>query len=97
MRKGRKCATHHFVVFVSEAESKRSRLGITVSRKVGNAVRRTRVKRWFREVFRNQAPCFSKQVDMVILARRRANFEVLSFAETRSELEQAFQQLELCP
>jgi len=32
---------------------------------------------------------------MVLLARKQANFEVLSFAETRSELEQAFQTLEL--
>ena len=96
MRKGRKCATQHFVVFVSEARETRSRLGITVSRKVGNAVRRNQVKRWFREVFRHQVPSFSDKVDRVILARRLANFELLNYEDTQKQLAQAFQELKLC-
>ena len=96
MRKGRKCATDHFVVFISEPEGDRSRLGITVGRKIGNAVRRNRVKRWFREIFRIQAANFSIKTDMVILARKRATFENITFEETQNELQNAFKTLGLC-
>jgi ribonuclease P protein component len=96
MRKGRKCATDHFVVFVSEPVGDRSRLGITVSRKIGNAVRRNRVKRWLRETFRIRAVEFSVKTDMVILARKRATFENITFEDTEAELQNAFKTLGLC-
>ena len=37
-----------------ENEPTRSRLGVTVSRRIGNAVMRNRVKRRVREIFRKQ-------------------------------------------
>ncbi|WP_423962446.1 ribonuclease P protein component [Candidatus Binatus sp.] len=44
----------HFVVYASrlEHEPERSRLGVTVSRRIGNSVLRNRVKRRVREIFR---------------------------------------------
>lgn len=42
------------------------RLGITVTRKVGNAVRRNRLKRRVREVFRRNAPLIPTGWDIVI-------------------------------
>ncbi|MFN7132225.1 MAG: ribonuclease P protein component, partial [Myxococcales bacterium] len=40
------------------------RLGVTVSSKVGNAVARNRVKRWFREVFRKHRNLLPPSVDV---------------------------------
>lgn len=52
-RGGTKLHTRHFLVFVRTFEnSTEPRLGIAVTRKVGNAVRRNRIKRWVREAFR---------------------------------------------
>ena len=48
------------------------RLGLTVSRKVGNAVVRTKVKRWLREVFRKERGRLPDSVDAVIIARSSA-------------------------
>ena len=45
------------------------RIGITVSRKVGGAVLRNRVKRWIRECVRRQRPEFTPTLDLVIVAR----------------------------
>jgi ribonuclease P protein component len=48
------------------------RMGITVSRKVGGAVVRNRVKRWIRECYRRRHPEFPCAVDVVVVARPAA-------------------------
>jgi ribonuclease P protein component len=48
------------------------RLGLTVSRKVGNAVCRGRVKRRLRDIFRKERACLPPSVDLVVIARAPA-------------------------
>ena len=48
------------------------RLGVTASRKVGNAVVRNRVKRRIREWFRASRQTLVADVDVVVIARRAA-------------------------
>jgi ribonuclease P protein component len=48
------------------------RVGVTVSRKVGGAVVRNRVKRWIRECYRRRSVQFPSQVDVVVVARPAA-------------------------
>jgi ribonuclease P protein component len=55
-----------------------SRLGLSVSRRVGNAVRRNRVKRMLRESFRLQPRVLTRGYDLVIVARPH---EAVKFAE----------------
>ncbi|MGC9326812.1 MAG: ribonuclease P protein component [Candidatus Hinthialibacter sp.] len=43
-----------------------SRLGVIVSRAVGNAVVRNKIKRWLREIFRRSKSQLSRTVDLVI-------------------------------
>ena len=47
-------------------------MGITVSRKVGNAVTRNRVKRWLREAIRTTESTIQGAWDVVIIAHPRA-------------------------
>ncbi|MGB8685555.1 MAG: ribonuclease P protein component [Candidatus Binatus sp.] len=53
-RNGVRFQSPHFVLYAGslDAEPARSRLGVTVSRRIGNAVMRNRVKRRVRECFR---------------------------------------------
>ena len=53
-------------------ESGRARLGVTVSRKVGNAVVRNRVKRRIREWFRRDGSALAQGRDVVVIARASA-------------------------
>lgn len=70
---GRKHHVRNFLVFVGERESgSPSRLGITVTRKIGNAVTRNRIKRLVREVFRRNRLRLPSGLDLVWVAKQQA-------------------------
>jgi len=56
------------IVYLAESDRTHPRLGVSVSRKVGNAVRRNRFKRLFREAYRLQKIDFPS-VDMIAIPK----------------------------
>jgi ribonuclease P protein component len=69
---GRRIHTAHFLIVVQPNASSNTRLGITVTKKVGSAVQRNRVKRVVREVFRRNRELFPPNHDVVLIAKRGA-------------------------
>lgn len=76
---GRKISGKRFLFFVRarpgaevSALAAETRFGITVTRKIGNAVTRNRVKRVVREGFRQVAASFPPGLDLVVVARASA-------------------------
>jgi len=71
---------------VSEATERGAgrRLGVTVSRRVGNAVVRNRVKRGVREWFRHKRGELEEPLEVVVIARQAAS--KLSAMEISNEL-----------
>ena len=87
---GHRVVVRGFVVFlaVTRLESHDCvRLGVTVSRQVGNAVVRNHVKRRIREWFRNDRAKFDKPVDIVVIGRQAA--ATMTGPEISSELSRA--------
>jgi ribonuclease P protein component len=71
-RKGTRFYSDHFILISLENKRKRSRLGITVSKKVGKAVTRNRIKRTIREYFRLNRKHLPGGLDINIIARKTA-------------------------
>ena len=75
-RYGQSARVGSFVMLAASRETNegdgRTRLGITVSRRVGNAITRNRVKRRIREWFRHQRLQMEAGVDIVVIARQTA-------------------------
>ena len=75
-RLGQRMTTEHFIVLLMRSDPNRSanlpRLGVTVSKRVGNAVVRNRVKRGIREWFRRSRVSLAPQGDLVVIARQGA-------------------------
>lgn len=59
-----------FTMFALASPAGRLRLGITVTRKVGSAVERNRIKRILREVFRHNRHRMTVPLDLVVNAHR---------------------------
>jgi ribonuclease P protein component len=69
---GRRRHTPHFQVIVMHRPCGPTRLGLTVSRKIGGAVARNRVKRMVREFFRLHYGQLPQAADLVVIAKRGA-------------------------
>ena len=76
-------ANKYLVLYVKENDLGSNRLGIQVSKKVGNSVVRHRLTRLIRESYRLNAEKFSSSLDLVIIAREDAR------GKTYKEIEDA--------
>lgn len=71
-KKGRSKADRLLVMYIYENNTDQNRLGISVSKKVGNSVVRHRVKRRVKEIYRVNEDMVLKGYDIVIIGRTAA-------------------------
>lgn len=73
-RSGKRHYTEHFNIISKQNKFGITRLGVTVRKKTGNAVKRNRVKRLIREYFRLNHSFFPQGYDIVIAAKKDASY-----------------------
>ncbi len=71
-KKGKSYANKYLVMYVLQNHTEENRLGISVSKKVGNSVVRHRITRLIRESYRLQKHKFLTGYDIVVIARTNA-------------------------
>ena len=79
----RRIPSKNFVLFVQKNACGRPRLGITVSRRIGSAVRRNRAKRLLREIFRRHK---RELADVDIVVNGRASLPTSDYHRLEAEL-----------
>ena len=67
---GKSYANKYLVVYTLKNGSDINRLGISVSKKVGNSVVRHRLKRLIKESYRLHEKVFNSGLDIVVIARK---------------------------
>lgn len=78
-----------FLVVWGKNHLSRTRLGITVTKKVAGAVGRNAIKRRVREVYRTSGGLYPAGLDVLVIAKRRSRG--ISFQQAQTELHQAWE------
>ncbi len=89
---GKKIQTRFFIALLADGKTGKNRIGITVSKRVGKAVERNRIKRIIREFYRYEKSRFSGNRDINIIARDYA--AKLSNRQLADELNKLFGKIE---
>ena len=69
---GKSKANRYLVMYVAQNNLSINRLGISVSKKVGNSVVRHHLTRLIREAYRLNSNMFNSSLDIVVIARNTA-------------------------
>lgn len=83
-KKGKSYANKYLIMYILERDTQKNRIGISVSKKVGNSVVRHRVTRLIRESYRLNEKKFVGGFDIVVIARPGAKEK--NFFEIESAL-----------
>ena len=83
-KKGKSYVNKYLIMYVMKNDMQENRLGISVSKKVGNSVVRHRITRLIRESFRLQSGKFLNGYDIVVIAR--TNAKGITYSEIESAL-----------
>jgi ribonuclease P protein component len=70
-RYGKSAANHQFVLYyLPQPKLEYFRLGVSVSKKIGNAVIRNRIRRMMKEIIRLKKEHLESQFDYILIARK---------------------------
>ena len=92
-RRGKSVSNRYLVLYKFPNKTNQNRLGISVSKKVGNSVIRSRVTRLIRESYRGHEDKVSTGWDLVFIARNPANGA--TFHEITQAMENVFRKHKL--
>ena len=83
-KRGKSYANKYLIMYILEKDTQKNRIGISVSKKVGNSVVRHRITRLIRESYRLNEKKFVGGFDIVVIARPGAKEK--NFFEIESAL-----------
>ena len=91
--KGQSAVMPSMVIYCRKSRLDHNRLGITVSTKLGCAVKRNRARRRLRELFRLAQPKMKQGYDVILVARTRA--VTIPHKKLQADFDRALRELDL--
>ena len=101
LKKGRYAKGNYIVVHVSDKKVIKSQqkdtnyLGICVSKKNGNSVNRNKLKRWVREVYKNEENKLKKGYNIVFLYKKTTVIDNLNYNLIKEDIVKSLKELEI--
>ena len=93
-QRGKSMANRQFVIYILDKNDQDTfRIGLSVSKKVGNAVTRNRIKRYVRQSFHELEDQIARPVDFVIIARHQT--ATMSMEEVKESLIHVLKKLKM--
>ena len=83
-KEGKSFANRKFVIYRLENNEQHFRVGLSVSKKLGNAIMRNQIKRRIRHILIEHKNQLVENVDFVVIARK--GVEILDYAEMGKNL-----------
>lgn len=83
-KRGKSLATRNLVMYIKKNNLKDSRIGFSISKKIGKAHIRNKLKRQLREIIRKKIPLIKKGYDIIFIARQGIKFS--SFKDMEKDI-----------
>ena len=97
LRKGTYSIGQYLVVHIDNQNKriKSNFLGICVSKKNGISVHRNKMKRWVREVFKDEESKLKLGYNIVVLYKKTTTIDMLDFSKVQNDLLKCFRKLDI--
>lgn len=96
LKNGRYSTNKHLVIHTTESKNKiKNYFAVCVSKKNGISVHRNKLKRWAREGYKLEESALKKGYNIVILYKKSANINNLSFEIVQGEIKNCLKELDL--
>ena len=92
---GKSKANKYLVLYYRKNDLEYNRLGISVSKKVGNSVSRNRIKRLIKENYRLLEKDIKENNSLVILWKKSVDKEEADFYKIKEDMKQIFEKAEI--
>ena len=92
---GNSKANRYLVLYYRKNDLEYNRLGISVSKKVGNSVPRNRIKRLIKENYRLLEKDIKENNSLVILWKKSVDKEEADFYKIKEDMKQIFEKAEI--
>lgn len=93
INKGRFASEKYLVVYLIRNNKQNNVLGICVSKKNGISVHRNKMKRWVREVYKDEEKKLHKGLTLVIMYKKDTVISNLDYYKVKNDLTSAFTKL----